>query len=304
MNVKVKKNRNKIKNGNSIVTVILYAITAILALITVYPMYYVLIQSVSDARSVLAGGIYLFPKGFNLSSYEVILGDSSLWRAYANTLLYVVTITVLDLLTSTTLAYGLSYKKLIGKKILTMFLLIPMYFGGGVIPSFLLMLKLGLYENPLAIIIPAGYSIWHTILIRSYFRTVPDGLSEAARIDGAGVVQILVKIFVPICKPIFAVVAVYNIVWVWNSWFSASIYLPHKDWQPLQMYLRRILVENTAKPTVGMGIDAAREVAERAISFAQLKYAMIIFTTLPVLCTYPFFQKYFVKGMVLGSLKE
>lgn len=300
----MKKNKNRVKNGNSVITVILYILAGVFGLIAVYPMYYVLIQSVSSPKYALAGNVYLWPKGFNLDAYKAVLFDDGLWRAYANTFLYVITLTILVLITCTCLAYGLTYKKLIGRKFLTMFLLIPMYFSGGMIPSFLLILKLGLYDSPLALIIPYSYSIWHMILVRSYFKTIPDSLSEAAKIDGAGVLQILTKIYIPLCKPIFAVVAVYIIIWVWNSWFPASIYLPHKDWQPLQMYLRRILIENTAKPTVGMSLDAAREVAEKALSFAQLKYSLIIITTLPVLCSYPFFQKYFVKGMVLGSLKE
>ena len=153
-------------------------------------------------------------------------------------------------------------------------------------------------------IIPSCFSIWNIILIRSYFRSIPDSLSEAAKIDGAGVLQILINIFLPLGKPIFAVIAVYTIVGVWNSWFNASIYLPHTEWQPLQMYLRRVLVDNTLTPTVAMSMEAAAEAVRKQMSNAQLKYAMIIFTSLPVLFTYPYFQKYFVKGMVMGSLKE
>ena len=170
--------------------------------------------------------------------------------------------------------------------------------------SFLLIVKLGLYDSPLSQIIPAAFSIWNIILVRSYFRSIPDSLSEAAKIDGAGILQILVKIFVPLGKPIFAVIAVYTIVATWNSWFKAMLYLPHTDWQPLQMHLRRILVESTRTVTQAMDPAAAKEAAARELSNAQLQYAMIIFTTLPVLFAYPFFQRYFVKGMVMGSLKE
>ena len=206
--------------------------------------------------------------------------------------------------TSTVVAFGLNYKKLMGRKFLTMFLLIPMYFAGGTIPSFLLIVKLGLYDSPFSQVIPACFSIWNIILVKAYFRSIPESLTEAARIDGASLVQVLLKVFVPLGKPIFAVLAVYTIVGVWNSWFSAMLYLPHTEWQPLQMYLRRILVESKQTLTQVMDAATAKELAMRQLSNAQLKYAMIIFTTLPVLCTYPFFQKYFVKGMVLGSLKE
>lgn len=140
--------------------------------------------------------------------------------------------------------------------------------------------------------------------MKAYFRSIPDSLSEAAKIDGAGLIQVFTKIMIPLGKPIFAVVAVYTIVGVWNSWFNAMLYLPHTEWQPLQMYLRRVLIESTQSLKQVMDAATAREFAMKQLSNAQLKYAMIIFTSLPVLCTYPFFQKYFVKGMVLGSLKE
>ncbi|MBQ8232707.1 MAG: carbohydrate ABC transporter permease [Lachnospiraceae bacterium] len=302
------KNRNqyksKIKEGNRAVTAILYLLAALMAFITVYPMYYVLILSLSEPQYAATMKVYTIPKGFNLGAYEVLVTDTKMWRAYANTFLYVIANTILMVITSTTVAFGLNYKKLIGRKFLTMFLLIPMYFSGGMIPSFLLIVKLGLYDSPLSQIIPAAFSIWNIILVRSYFRSIPDSLSEAAKIDGAGILQILIKIFVPLGKPIFAVIAVYTIVATWNSWFKAMLYLPHTDWQPLQMHLRRILVETTRTVTQAMDPAAAKEAAARELSNAQLQYAMIIFTTLPVLFAYPFFQRYFVKGMVMGSLKE
>ncbi|MDO4292656.1 MAG: carbohydrate ABC transporter permease [Eubacteriales bacterium] len=281
-----------------------YLLAAVVIFITVYPMYYVLILSLSEPIHAATMKVYIWPKGFNLSAYQVLVSDIKMWRAYANTILYVIPTTILMIVTSTLVAYGLNYRKLVGRKFLTMFLLIPMYFTGGIIPSFLLIVKLGLYDNPLSQILPASFSIWNIILVKAYFRTIPDSLTEAAKMDGAGMYQILTKIFVPLGKPIFAVLAVYTIVGTWNSWFNAMLYLPHTQWQPLQMYLRRILVETNQNASQVMDAAAAMEFARRQLSNAQLKYAMIIFTTLPVLCTYPFFQKYFVKGMVLGSLKE
>jgi len=295
---------NRIREGNRGVTFVLYVLSFLILLITVYPLYYVFILSISEPKYAMSMDVYLIPKGFSLSAYEVLVGNAKMWRAYANTILYALSTTALMLITSITVAYGLNYKRLIGKKYFTMFLLIPMYFSGGMIPSFLLILKLGLYNNPLSQILPACISVWNIILVRSYFRTIPDSLSEAAKMDGAGVVQILWNIFVPLGKPIFAVIAVYTIIGVWNSWFNALLYLPREEWQPLQMYLRRVLVENTATIQSNMSMDEARAAMLKRLSNAQLKYAMIIFTSLPVLCTYPFFQKYFVKGMVLGSLKE
>lgn len=296
--------RNGIREGNPFATFLIYLACALIAFITLYPMYYVLILSLSEPKFAATMKVYVIPKGFSLAAYEMLVKDLKMWRAYANTLLYVIPVTILMIVTSTTVAYGLNYKKLIGRKFLTMFLLIPMYIGGGTIPVFLLMMKLGLYDSPLSQIIPGCFSIWNIILVRSYFRSIPETLSEAAKIDGAGVLQVLLNIIVPLGKPIFAVIAVYTIVGVWNSWFSAMLYLPHTQWQPLQMYLRRMLIDSTQTIKQVMDAATAREMAKRQMSNAQLKYAMIIFTSLPVLCTYPFFQKYFIKGMVLGSLKE
>ncbi|SCG87517.1 Inner membrane ABC transporter permease protein ycjP [uncultured Clostridium sp.] len=298
------KRKNKIKEGNPFATVLMYAVCVLIGFITLYPMYYVLILSVSAPEFASTMKVYWFPKGFDLSAYKVLIQDTKMWRAYANTVLYVVSTTILMILTSAVVAYGLNYKKLIGRKYLNMFLLIPMYFSGGTIPSFLLITKLGLYDSPLSQIFPACFSIWNIILVKAYFRSIPDSLSEAAKIDGAGLIQVFTKIMIPLGKPIFAVVAVYTIVGVWNSWFNAMLYLPHTEWQPLQMYLRRVLIESTQSLKQVMDAATAREFAMKQLSNAQLKYAMIIFTSLPVLCTYPFFQKYFVKGMVLGSLKE
>ena len=298
-----RKKKSGIREGNQAATVLMYAACILIAFITLYPMYYVLILSLSAPEFASTMRVYTIPKGFDLSAYEVLIKDMKMWRAYANTVLYVVPTTVLMIFTSSVVAYGLNYKKLIGRKFLTMFLLIPMYFSGGIIPSFLLMVRLGLYDTPFSQIIPACFSIWNIILVKAYFRSIPESLSEAAKIDGAGLLQIFTRVVIPLGKPIFAVIAVYTIVGVWNSWFNAMLYLPHTEWQPLQMYLRRVLIEATQSLKQVMDAATAREMAMRQLSNAQLKYAMIIFTSLPVLCTYPFFQKYFVKGVMIGSVK-
>ena len=179
-----KQNKNKIKEGNRAVTAVLYILAAIAAFITLYPMYYVLILSLSEPAYAATMRVYLVPKGFNLSAFQVLVTDMKMWRAYANTVLYVVPTTILMIATSTVVAFGLNYKKLMGRKFLTMFLLIPMYFAGGTIPSFLLIVKLGLYDSPFSQVIPACFSIWNIILVKAYFRSIPESLTEAARIDG------------------------------------------------------------------------------------------------------------------------
>ena len=287
--------------GNPVVTVLLYALAALLALICIFPIYYVLVMSVTDAKYALSGSIYLLPRNPNLNAYKAIVTNAKMWRAYGNTIFYTVTNTVLMLVTSVPLAYALSYKDLIGKKFLTTYLLIPMYVSGGMVPYFLVVMRLGLYESPLSMIFPSCYSIWYSILIRSYFRTVPEALSDAAKIDGAGTFQVLRNVFIPLSKPILAVISMYTIMANWNMWFDAMLFLPHDKWHPLQLVLRRMLVEQ--KTTVANVLEA-KEQAMRGMSNAQLKYAVVIFASLPVICTYPYFQRYFIKGMVIGSLKE
>lgn len=304
MNGYAREKSNRIKEGSSVATVILYFVATFVFLICLYPMYYVLILSLSEPVAAATMKVYLFPKNLSLASYSLIVNDPEIWRAYLNTILYIVPTTLIMMLTCILAAYPLTVKGLKLRKLINTYLLIPMYFSGGMIPSFLLIVRLGLYDSPLSQILPCCYSIWYIILTKSYLSSIPESLREAAKIDGANVYQILFKVYLPLSTPILAVIAVYTVVNVWNSWFNASIYLPHTKWQPLQLYLRRVLIENTKTVQDLMDADEAKAQAMRRLSNAQLKYALIIFTTLPVICVYPFFQKYFIKGIMLGSLKE
>jgi putative aldouronate transport system permease protein len=297
------KPKNKIRDGNIAASSIMYILAALVIFVTLYPFYYVLILSLSEPHHALTMDVYAFPKGLTLGAYQVIVRDVKMWRALFNTVMYVVSITSLVLITSVLGAFPLTYKGLAGRKFINAYLLITMFFSGGLIPTFLLVLKLGMYNTPLALIIPASFSVWYIILVKSYFSSIPETLREAAKIDGANVYQILFRVYLPLSVPIIAVIAVYSIVNTWNSWFSALVYLPSLDWQPLQLFLRRILVESQM-PTGVLSPDAAKEMVRRRLAYAQLKYALIIFSSLPVIFTYPFFQKYFMRGIMLGSLKE
>jgi putative aldouronate transport system permease protein len=298
-----KKIRNKVREGSRLATAVMYFLAAAVIFITVYPMYYVLILSVSEPTAALSMQVYTIPKGFTLTAYKLITANSEMWRAMANTVMYAVLTTILMLITSFLGAFPLTFKALIGRRFVNTYFLITMFFSGGMIPSFLLVMKLGMYDRPASIIIPACFSVWNIILVKAYLSTVPQTLREAAEIDGASIYTMLLRIYIPLATPILAVVAVYTVVGVWNSWFNAMIYLPARTWQPLQLFLRRMLV--TAQiPAAVMSEEAAAEAARQRIAYAQLKYAMIIFSSLPVLFVYPFFQKYFIKGIMLGSLKE
>jgi putative aldouronate transport system permease protein len=297
------KPKNKIREGSMIATVAMYILAGIFAFICIYPMYYVLILSLSDPSYAITMRVFLFPKGFNIDSYKILAMDPQIWSYYRNTIMYVFGYTGLMLVTCTLGAFPLTFKGLPGRKIVNLYLLITMFFSGGLIPTFLLILRLGLYDTPLALILQGGFSVWNIILVKSYFSTVPETLREAARIDGANVYQILFRIYLPLSIPIMAVIAVYTVVVAWNAWFNANIYLPHIKWQPLQLYLRRMLIL-LQSPGEILDEAAAEAFVKMQLTYAQLKYAMIIFTSLPVLFSYPFFQKYFMKGIMLGSLKE
>ena len=275
------------------------------AIITIFPMYYVLILSISDPAEAAKGSMILWPKGFYLGGYDVIVSDGKMWQSAAFSLFYVLAGTFLMLLTSVLAAYPLTRSNLKYRKAVVVFLVIPMYFSGGLIPSFLLYYNLGLYNTVWAMILP-GYGIWNIILMRTYFKTIPKELSDSAQIDGANHFQALSRIFLPLSRPVLAVIAIYTIVGIWNSWFNALVFLPNKELHPLQLYLQRVLITQSVDLTKidrFADLQSVEAMVNRALSAKQLKYAMIMFVTLPVILVYPMFQKYFIKGVMLGSLK-
>lgn len=299
------KRKKGINQGSPVADIIIYLVAALCALITLYPIYYVLILSLSSPEYAITMKVFWAPKGFYLEGYKRLLADRQLWVSYRNTIIYAASETILMLIVSSMAAYTLSSKHLKGRKFLNYFLIIPMYFSGGIIPLFLLILQLGLYNTPWALILPGAVSIWYTILIKSYFGTIPESLREAAALDGANSYQILWNVFLPAAKPILAVVSLYNIVGVWNGWYRASIFIIDSKWQPLQLYLRRVLIEQ--KIDLSQELLTAEELMADQInrlSSNQLKYTIIIVSSLPMLIAYPYFQRFFVKGVMLGSLKE
>lgn len=302
MSTAVIDKRNRIRDGSRVFDVACILFCTIVCLVTLYPMYYVFIMSVSAPAEVNAMTVFLYPKGFQLHSYALLFKNREMWVSYGNTLIYTVSVTALVIVTSVLGAYPLTVSGLHGRKFFVTYLLIPMYFGGGLIPSFLLINQLGIYNTRWAIIIPASYSIWNLILVRTFFSGLPEELRESAKMDGAGHLRILFQIFLPLSKAILAVVAIYSIVGQWNSWFSAQVYLPSTALQPLQMYLKRVLVQLSVDLRQTTSVELEEAVA-KMFSATQLKYSMIIFTTLPIIFTYPFFQKYFIKGVMVGSLK-
>lgn len=305
-----KRNPNKIKEGSSIATFLVHVLLIVLALICIYPIWYTFIISLSSPIVARTLDVFLLPDTIYLGSYEQTLADPLVWSGYANTILYAFSCCAGMLVTCAMTAYPLTSPLLIGKKIMVWFILIPMYFGGGLIPTFLWMNKLGLYDTRWAIILPGIVSMWYIILVRTFFASIPEELRESARIDGANNYQILFNVYVPTSKPIMAVIAIYTIVAQWNSYFAAMIYLPTESKQPLQLYLRRLLIlmQNAAEAANSEGgggttASDAEAAMQMALSADQLKYTIIVVSTLPMLIIYPFLQKYFVKGVMVGSLK-
>ena len=303
-----KRNPNKIKEGSSVATFLVHAILVLLALICIYPIWYVIIISVSQPLAARTLDVFLLPKGLYFGSYQQLLEDELVWMGYGNTIIYAFTCTVGMLVTCAMAAYPLTSPLLVGKRIMVFFILIPMYFAGGLIPQYILMSKLHLINTRWVIIIPGIVSMWYIVLVRTFFASIPEELRESARIDGANNFQILFHVYVPTSKPIMAVIAIYTMVAQWNSWYAASICLQDQSLQPLQLYLRRLLIlqQNAAQSNSnGQGgtSESADEAMKMALSADQLKYTMIVVATLPIMLVYPFLQKYFVKGVMVGSLK-
>ncbi len=278
------------------------AITLCMLLVIViclYPLVFVFSMSISDPVAAARKEVFLFPKGFSLASYSIILSNPTVWVSYGNTVFYTVFGTIINVFMTTILAYPLSRKQFFLAAPLSMMVTFTMFFSGGLIPTFLVVNSLGLYNTRWALLLPSAISAYNVIIARSFFQSLPESLIESAKLDGANDLHILPVIVIPLSMPIIAVLILYYAVGHWNSYFPALLYLNDTRLQPLQLYLRRILIENTNELSSGMDISV-----EKSLASMQLKYAIIIVATLPILCVYPFLQKYFVKGVMIGAIKS
>lgn len=272
----------------------------LLSIITLYPFLYVLFASISTpAEFVQHRGILLWPKGFSLDSYRMVFENPNIIRSYLNTIFYVVVGTTLNILMTALGAYGLSRKNVMWKGAIMMLIVMTMFFDGGLIPKYLLVKNMGLLDTYWALIIPSAMTTWNLIIMRTAFQGVPEALEESARIDGATDWTILFRIIIPLSLPVIAVMVLFYGVWHWNKWFDALIYLRDRDLFPLQLILREILIQNdTSSMMTSVGGGDRMPVGE------TIKYATIMVATLPILFLYPFLQKYFVKGVMIGAIKE
>lgn len=279
----------------------------LVAFVTAYPMIFILASSFSDYNAILRNEIFMFPKGLTLEGYSDVFSDGAIFKAYYNTLWYTFVGTFINLALTLTAAYALSRKSYMFRSPVTLIISITMFFSGGMIPSFLLINWLGLYDTRWAMVLPGAVSVFNLIMAREFLTlNIPDEMVEAAKIDGANDIYIFYKIVIPLCKPILAVLALFYGVGHWNAFFNAMIYLRDPDYLPLSLYLRRLLVLGTTNFSSDAMADPLLVNDPAAIQgiTQRIKYASIIVTMLPILLSYPFFQKYFAKGVMIGSLKS
>ena len=300
--------RNRIKRYSLAADVTIWVVVGVISLLTLYPFVYILSMSISDPLEVASGTVWLLPKGFSLKAYGEIIASERIVRSFANSVLYVVSITFLCVLNSLLAGNSLAKSTLLFRKGIVIYILIPMFVGAGLIPAFIVMTRLGMFNTLWAIYLPAVVNIWNIILARTFISRLPPSLREAAYMDGATEIQVLRLVILPLSKPIIAVIGLYEAIGVWNMWLNFQIYLPAKvEWHPLQMILTQSLlwgdVTTALQLDPNIDPDTIKEKLKLAAVGAQLKYAVVIVATLPVMAIYPFVQKYFTQGVMLGSLK-
>ncbi|MGD7046142.1 carbohydrate ABC transporter permease [Jeotgalibacillus proteolyticus] len=273
-------------------------ILLLIVYVTLYPFVNIVAQSFSSEANINAGNVTLLPQGFNIETYEVVMSDSMFWVNYKNTVLYTVVGTIISLVLSTMIAYPLSKKRLKGRRFWTMFAVFTMFFSGGLIPNYVLIQKLGFGNTIWAIVIPTAISVFNMLIMKTFFENIPEELEEAAIVDGSSTYNTLIKIVLPLSKPILATMMLFYAVTHWNSWFPAFLYFSDKELFPVSIYLRNLI--KGAEGTLSSGATSADNLTQIS---SNIKSVTMVLTVLPILCVYPYIQKYFVSGVMLGSVK-
>ena len=286
--------------SDRVFNIVTYSLAIIILLIILYPLYFIIIASFSNPAAVSNGQVWFWPKGFTLDGYKALLEAPQLWQGYANTVLYTLAGTFIGLAFNIPAAYALSRKDLFGRRVLNVFFLVVMFFSGGLIPTFLVIQKIGLFDSFWVMVLPFSISIYNIIVARTFFSTsLPPDLWDAAQVDGCNNLRFFFQMVLPLSKAIIAVIALWTAIHHWNSYFNALIYLRSSSKHPLQLILRNILITNQRQFAVTTG-----EAALAAVRKANLiRYTSIIVSTLPILCFYPFVQKHFSQGVMIGAVK-
>ena len=277
-----------------------YILLALFVVAIIIPMLYIVVASLMDPITLQNKGISFDLSKWTVTAYQRVLQNKQIWVGFKNAVIYSVVFTFVSVLVTLLAAYPMSREDFKGRKFINIIFVITMFFGGGLIPTYLLISSLGLLDSMWAIILPGAFSVWNMIIARTYYQGVPKELREAADVDGANEMVYFFQILLPVCTPVIAVLAMWQFVGMWNSYFDAMIYLNSASKQPLQLVLRAILIQN--QPESGM-ISDMQSTAQRAQLAELLKYATIIISSLPLLVMYPFFQKYFDAGIMAGSVK-
>lgn len=286
--------------GDKMFLLVGYLILALFVLAIIGPMVYIIVASFMDPITLQNKGIVFDTSKWTLTAYQRVMTNPQIWIGFKNAVVYSVVFSFVSVFITLLCAYPMSRDDFKGKKFFNTVFIITMFFGGGLIPTYLLISNLGLKDSMWALILPGAFSVWNMIIARTYYKGVPGELREAADVDGAGELTFFFRILLPVCKPLIAVLILWQFVGMWNSYFDAMIYLDSADKQPLQLVLRAILIQNEPEP--GMIADM-QSTAQRAQLAELLKYATIIISSLPLLVMYPFFQKYFDSGIMVGSVK-
>jgi putative aldouronate transport system permease protein len=291
----------KSRSSDKLMEIGVYVIAVLFMVLLIYPLYFIVVASFSDPSAVANGQVWLFPKGFTLDGYKELLKHNNIWIGYRNTILYTTVGTAIGLVVNVSAAYALSRKDLVGRKFLSLFFIFTMFFSGGLIPTFLTIRDFHMYDTFLVMVLPFSVVVFNIIVARTFFQSsIPGDLWEAAQIDGCGNLRYFGLVVLPLSKAIIAVLALWIAVGYWNSYFSALIYLKNPNLYPLQLILRNILITNQMQS--GMGTGEAAQIALRLAN--MMRYSVIIIATVPIMCVYPFVQKYFNQGVMIGAVKE
>jgi len=265
--------------------------------VTLYPFLNIIAQSFSGETFIRAGQVNLVPLGFNTTTYQLVMGDETFWRSYGNTVLYTVVATAIAMLLTTTYAYVISKKGIRGRGLLIGIAVFTMFFNGGLIPNYVLISSLGLTNSIWAIVLPNAISVFNLLVMKAFFENLPSELEEAAQIDGLSTYGILLRIVLPLSKAVIATMVLFYAVTFWNSWFQAFLYLNQQELFPVTIYLRNLIAGASTASSLGSGGGDLAQVA------SNVKAVTMVLTVLPILCVYPFIQRYFVSGVMLGSVK-
>lgn len=289
------------QSSDRVMDILLYTFAVLFLIVLMYPLYFIVIASFSDPSAVAGGQVWVLPKGFTLDGYKELFKHENIWIGYRNTILYTVVGTAIGLFVNICAAYALSRKDLVGRKFLSLFFIFTMFFSGGLIPTFLTIRDFHMYDTFLVMVLPFSVIVYDIIVARTFFQSsIPEDLWEAAQLDGCGNLRYFAQIVLPLSKAIIAVLGLWIAVGYWNSYFNALIYLKNPDLHPLQLILRNILITNQMQSGMGTG-----EAAQIALRMANLmRYSVIIIATVPIMCVYPFVQKYFNQGVMIGAVKS